>query len=133
MLLAWEEDASKVSIGVYPHMSNYWEELELPDTSSKDVIKAQYRKLSIMYHPDKNTGDDKENRSARFKTINEAYHALKDIDGNLAFPWDVYPERRHEMSGRDVLNTFGFLGAEAASVDPIKAQAMQHVVKEATE
>merc|ERR1712070_448043 len=130
MFLMWENDGDKVSVGVYPHMSQHWDALGLADTSTKQEIKTQYHKLSIKYHPDKNKD---EGAAERFKQINEAYQALKDVDGSLAFPWDKYPERQHVMSGADVLKTFGFLAGEAARMDPIKAQMMQHVVKEATD
>ncbi|CAE7628808.1 dnaJ, partial [Symbiodinium sp. CCMP2456] len=107
-----------------------WEALELPDTASKAEIKAQYRKLSIRYHPDK---CKEEGAQKRFARIAEAYDALKDTDGQLAFPWDEHPERQQRMAGSDLIKTLGFLGAEAAQTDPIKAQFMQQVVKEATE
>eukprot|EP00931_Biecheleriopsis_adriatica_P117499 TRINITY_DN93004_c0_g1_i1.p1 TRINITY_DN93004_c0_g1~~TRINITY_DN93004_c0_g1_i1.p1 ORF type:complete len:266 (+),score=84.72 TRINITY_DN93004_c0_g1_i1:80-877(+) len=130
MFLLWEEGESKVSVGVYPHNSPHWEALDLPDTSTKEEIKAQYRKLSVKYHPDKNK---EAGAKERFQKIQEAYEALKDVDGNLAFPWDRHPENRKIMPGTDLISTLGFLGAEAAQSDPIKAQFMQQVVKEATE
>lgn len=130
MFLLWEEDEDKVSVGVYPHMSQHWEVLELPDTSTKEEIKQKFHKLSIKYHPDKNSEDG---AAERFKKISEAYQALREVDGGLAFPWDKYPERQHIMRGAEVLATFGVLASEAAQTDPIKAQMMQHVVKESTE
>merc|ERR1712185_171763 len=69
----------------------------------------------------------------RFKQLREAYQALKDVDGSLAFPWEKFPDRQHNMSGVEVLKTFGSLASEAARMDPIKAQMMQHVVKESTD
>eukprot|EP00933_Yihiella_yeosuensis_P077781 TRINITY_DN88644_c0_g1_i1.p1 TRINITY_DN88644_c0_g1~~TRINITY_DN88644_c0_g1_i1.p1 ORF type:complete len:288 (-),score=59.75 TRINITY_DN88644_c0_g1_i1:124-966(-) len=130
MMLAWEEGGSKVSVGVYPHMSPYWEALGLPDTSSKEEVKAKYRKLSIQYHPDKCKEDGAKDR---FQKIQEAYDGLKDLDGELAFPWDKYPEKQQEMPGTELIKTFGFLGAEAVAEDPIKGQFMQQVVKTSTE
>eukprot|EP00434_Breviolum_minutum_P031656 symbB.v1.2.027993.t1/scaffold2917.1/size67260/8 len=130
MFLMWEEDESKVSVGVYPHQSRHWEALELSDCSSKEEIKAQYRKLSVKYHPDKN---NEAGAKERFQQITEAYEALKETDGQLAFPWERFPERQQMMKGSDLIRTLGFLGAEAAQQDPIKAQFMQQVVKEATD
>lgn len=130
MLLVWEEGESKVSVGVYPHNSQHWEALDLPDTSTSDQIKAQYRKLSVRYHPDKNKN---EGAKERFQKITEAYQALKDTDGQLAFPWEKHPERQRIMSGSELMQEFGSLGAEAAATDPIKGQFMQQVVKEATD
>jgi len=130
MFLLWEDDEDKVSVGIYPHLNQHWEALELPDTSTKQDIKQQFHKLSIKYHPDKNQDDG---ATDRFKRISEAYQALREVDGTLAFLWDKYPDRQHVMTGSEVLQTFGVLGSEAASSDPIKAQMMQHVVKESTQ
>eukprot|EP00435_Cladocopium_sp_Y103_P051403 s739_g15.t6 len=124
------EGESKVSVGVYPHQSKHWEALELSDCSTKEEIKAKYRKLSVKYHPDKNQEDG---AKERFQRITEAYEALKETDGQLAFPWERFPERQQMMKGSDLIRTLGFLGAEAAQQDPIKAQFMQQVVKEATD
>lgn len=129
-LLLWEEGGSKVSVGVYPHLDKHWAALELPDTSTKDEIRARYRSLSIKYHPDKNR---EEGAKEHFQEISEAYEALKEVDGELAFPWDKHPEKQHTSTGLEALRMFGPLAKEAAATDPIKAQMMQHVVKEATE
>ncbi|CAK9114620.1 Chaperone protein DnaJ, partial [Durusdinium trenchii] len=56
-----------------------------------------------------------------------------DTDGQLAFPWESFPERQQAMKGPDLIRTLGFLGAEVMQQDPIKAQFMQQVVKEATD
>lgn len=130
MLLVWEEGESKVSVGVYPHMTKHWKALELPDTSTKEEIKAKFRALSIKFHPDKNSDPGAKDR---FQEINEAYEALKNVDGELAFPWDKFPDRQREMTGPEALRAFGPLAKECSGTDPIKAQMMQHVVKEATE
>eukprot|EP00405_Crypthecodinium_cohnii_P046027 CAMPEP_0206586338 /NCGR_PEP_ID=MMETSP0325_2-20121206/36957_1 /ASSEMBLY_ACC=CAM_ASM_000347 /TAXON_ID=2866 /ORGANISM="Crypthecodinium cohnii, Strain Seligo" /LENGTH=364 /DNA_ID=CAMNT_0054094065 /DNA_START=26 /DNA_END=1118 /DNA_ORIENTATION=- len=129
MMVVWEEGDSKVSIGVYPHLNKHWEALGIPDTSSKSDIRNQYRKLSVKYHPDKNP---EESAKQRFQEINDAYEALKEVDGTLAFPWDAHPDKQETMTGPEALKKFGSLGNEAAGVDPIKAQMMQHVVKEST-
>merc|ERR1719333_1998205 len=83
MFLLWEDDGSKVSVGIYPHMSQHWSALELPDTSTKQQIKTQFHKLSIKYHPDKNHEDG---AKERFQKITDAYQALRDVDGTLSFP-----------------------------------------------
>lgn len=129
-LLLWEDGRSKVSVGVYPHMNKHWAALELPDTSKQGDIKTQFRKLSIKYHPDKN---QQEGAKERFQEISEAYEALRGTDGELSFPWDQHTDRQHVLTGIEALRTFGPLASEAAGTDPIKAQMMQHVVKEATD
>ena len=52
---------------------DYYQILELNDDCSKDEIRKNYRSLSLIYHPDKNNGDD-----TYFKKINEAYEVLYD-------------------------------------------------------
>jgi molecular chaperone DnaJ len=49
-----------------------------PD-ASPDEIKKAFRKLAIVYHPDKcKDGDDKTEHEEKFKKINEAYSVLSD-------------------------------------------------------
>lgn len=44
------------------------------DSASQDEIKKQYRKLSMIYHPDKY----KDGSDQKFKDINNAYAILSD-------------------------------------------------------
>jgi DnaJ-class molecular chaperone len=57
---------------------NYYSILEVPENASSDDIKKSYRKLSMMYHPDKN----KQNAECvgKFQKISEAYEVLRDND-----------------------------------------------------
>ena len=57
---------------------NFYEILECPETSSIDEIKKSYRRLSMIYHPDKNKNNPK--ATAKFQKINEAYETLGDLD-----------------------------------------------------
>ena len=52
---------------------DYYEVLGVPRSTSKDEIKASYRKLALQYHPDRNKPPDAENK---FKEISEAYAIL---------------------------------------------------------
>jgi molecular chaperone DnaJ len=56
---------------------DYYEVLGVPRNSSKDEIKAAYRKLAMQYHPDRNKSPDAEEK---FKEISEAYAVLSDDD-----------------------------------------------------
>ena len=50
---------------------NYYEILGVDRKASDDDIKAAYRKLVKMYHPDLHPNDA--NAAAKFKEINEAH------------------------------------------------------------
>lgn len=54
---------------------DYYNILKISDDSSQEEIRKQYRKLSKIYHPDKNNGDDSD-----FKKINEAYEILSNTE-----------------------------------------------------
>lgn len=58
------------------YKEDYYKILEVDKNSDITVIKKAYRKLAMLYHPDKNHG----NKSAEdnFKKINEAYEILSD-------------------------------------------------------
>jgi DnaJ-class molecular chaperone len=53
---------------------NYYDILEISKTATQDEIKKAYRKLSLKYHPDKNTGED----VSKFHDISEAFDILGD-------------------------------------------------------
>jgi molecular chaperone DnaJ len=56
-------------------MKDYYKILELDKNASIDDIKKSYRKLAMMYHPDRNQSPDAENK---FKDIAEAYDVLSN-------------------------------------------------------
>ena len=55
-------------------MRNFYEVLGISRTAQPAEIKAAFKRLAKVYHPDRNPGN-KEAEEA-FKTINEAYHTL---------------------------------------------------------
>lgn len=57
---------------------DYYKILEISKDASPDEIKRAYRKLAKKYHPDANTGAEKETAEAKFKEVNEAYSVLSD-------------------------------------------------------
>ncbi len=56
---------------------DFYQILGVQRSSSKDEIKAAYRKLALQYHPDRNKDPGAEER---FKQISEAYAVLSDDD-----------------------------------------------------
>lgn len=54
---------------------DYYKILDIPKTASKRDIAKSYRKLSMKYHPDKNTEADSERM---YRDVTEAYDVLND-------------------------------------------------------
>ena len=75
------EEAMRLG-GVYPSSASkahrsYYDILGIKEDASIDQIKAVYRKLSMIYHPDANAADDTGIvGDERFKEIKAAYEAL---------------------------------------------------------
>jgi len=70
-------------------MEDYYQILGISPRATQLEIKRSFRKLAVLYHPDKNNSADSEDR---FKEINRAYEVLNDpekraqYDISLAFP-----------------------------------------------
>ncbi len=56
-------------------MSDYYALLQVEKTCDEGELKRAYRKMAMLYHPDRNSEPDAE---ARFKEITEAYEVLRD-------------------------------------------------------
>jgi hypothetical protein len=58
-------------------MKDYYDILDIPLTASPDEIKAKYRQLVRIYHPDRfSNATDKHYAETKLKQLNEAYAAL---------------------------------------------------------
>lgn len=66
-------------------MANFdpYEILKISPGASQAEIKKSYRKLSLILHPDKETGDEKE-----FMKLSKAYQALTDEEARKN--WEKY-------------------------------------------
>ena len=58
--------------------TSFYTVLDVPETAAPDEIKKAYRKLSMLYHPDKN-GNSAES-TEKFQKISEAYEVLGDAE-----------------------------------------------------
>lgn len=87
----------------------YYEILEITKNADFDTIKKAYRKLALIYHPDRNHGDKE--AEDKFKQINEAYQVLSDSDKRSIYD-------KHGKSG---LNSQGFNGFGNSGFDDISS------------
>jgi len=128
----WKQDESIVSISVCAHHTDAFAALELPDSASQEEIKRQYKALSLKHHPDKNQ-DDVDAATERFQRIKDAYTAIKDTDGELAFGWDENPEKQQAMVGDEAVAVFAEVGMEACQEHHFQGLQLRHLVKSSTE
>ena len=92
---------------------NYYNVLGVSNTASSDEIKKAYRKLSLMYHPDKSVGNED-----KFKTVSNAYSVLSDperrnqYDMRLRMGIGMMPDGMNMFGGDRTHHTFTHVGPE---------------------
>jgi molecular chaperone DnaJ len=83
-------------------MTNYYEILEVLREATQEEIKTAYRRLALLYHPDKNPGDQE--AEDKFKEISEAYRVLADTEKRQLY--DLYGAAG--LAGLDLDDFSGF-------------------------
>ncbi|KAL0887766.1 hypothetical protein Bca101_011749 [Brassica carinata] len=68
-----------------PPTKDYYKVLEVDYDATEDLIRLNYRKLALKWHPDKHKGDTA--AKEKFIEINEAYNVL--IDPAARFEYDL--------------------------------------------
>lgn len=81
-------------------MSNYYQILGIGPQADQASIKASFKKLALMYHPDRNP--DNPQAEEKFKLINEAYSVLSDPSKRF-----FYDQQRQNPSLQRPRNTPG--------------------------
>jgi sRNA-binding protein len=71
-----EKKSNSSNIGSLSNFNNLYEILEVPTTATISDIKRAYRKLVLLYHPDKTGSNARAER--RFKSITEAHFILSN-------------------------------------------------------
>lgn len=56
-----------------------------PNTCTLTDIKKAYRKLALMYHPDRVSAEKKEESTIKFREVSEAYEVLSDTKQRAAY------------------------------------------------
>ena len=112
-------------------MINYYEILKVPDFSTYEIIKQNYKNLMLESHPDKGGDSDK------FELIREAYDLMKDTnkkkeyDNALLYYQEMY-ERAEEINLTKNENNFHCVQCEKNNIIEkglIKDGTTQYLIK----
>ncbi|PCJ94248.1 MAG: molecular chaperone DnaJ [Hyphomicrobiales bacterium] len=74
---------------------DFYDVLGVDRDSDDKMLKSAYRKKAMQYHPDRNPGDAE--AESNFKTVSEAYEALKDPQKRAAY--DRFGHAAFEQGG----------------------------------
>ncbi|EES05690.1 hypothetical protein BDA96_04G292800 [Sorghum bicolor] len=102
-----------------PLRKDYYKVLEVDYDASDDTIKLSYRRLALMWHPDKHKGDN--DVTAKFQEINEAYKVLSDpakrleYDVSGCYEIDQYTLREYLAKFKGMILTCNGLGIDHPS------------------
>ncbi|KAK4948945.1 hypothetical protein LTR10_012318 [Elasticomyces elasticus] len=100
---------------------NYYADLSLPTTCSIDEVRKQYRRLALLYHPDRNAGKEEE-VVPKFQAIQTAHEVLSDATLKAKYDGDrrkagLYPLNRPAAGGGGG-GAAGYSAGGAASAYP---------------
>lgn len=81
---------------------DYYKVLGLPNDADERQIRAAYRKLVKIHHPDKSvrTGVSKEDAEKKMASINEAYEVLSDSELRARFDRGDDPNSHEQRQGK---------------------------------
>ena len=75
--------------------NNFYITLGLPESASQDEVRERWKRLMLLYHPDRQTGKE-EWVSERAKKVNEAYSTLKDESKRAAYDRKITAQVRQQ-------------------------------------
>ncbi|MBS0185538.1 MAG: molecular chaperone DnaJ [Proteobacteria bacterium] len=88
-----------------------YEVLNVSRTADQETIKKAFRKLALLYHPDRNPGNKE--AEEKFREATSAYEILSDEDKRAAY--DRYGMRAFEQGGHSS-QTYEFSGTDFSSI-----------------
>jgi DnaJ family protein B protein 4 len=69
---------------------DFYKTLQVDRNADEDAIKKSYRKLAVIYHPDKSQPDQRQEATTKFQEIAEAYEVLSNPEQRRIY--DAYGE-----------------------------------------
>lgn len=98
------------------------------DNLTLKQIKKSYYKLALLYHPDKNSSKESEDK---FKSINEAYNYLLNYYSNTNNDICLDNNTDNNISYNDLINNFLSLitGMQITYLKKINEMDIKHVIK----
>ncbi|KAH8555826.1 Sec63 Brl domain-containing protein [Umbelopsis sp. PMI_123] len=91
--------AHKISVTeVHKAVWDPYDILQIPEGTELSDIKKTYRKLSLVYHPDKAPKDQAEEFEAKFVEITKAYKVLTDDDTRKNYEEYGHPDGKQSYS-----------------------------------
>lgn len=100
----YESDIFEAFEDQYKRESNFYNVLEVPMDASKQDIKASYRRLANIYHPDK-AADNERYTEERFQMIYEAYETLYNDEKRKEYDQTQLTLTNHQIRERPKQNT----------------------------
>jgi tetratricopeptide (TPR) repeat protein len=77
---------------------NYYEILGVPVTASQSLIKSQYRKLALLYHPDKYKCKDDQQAITKFNQIQQAYETLSNPEKKNYYDFITFASKTYQST-----------------------------------
>jgi curved DNA-binding protein CbpA len=105
-------------------LKDYYSILRIPTSASMDEVKKAFRKLALLYHPDKNP--DTRFATVKFAEIQEAYQVLGDRKKRAEYNYSRYfqsagvTQQPLAGSADDILRTSFELRNKVAGMDPFR-------------
>ncbi len=101
-------------------MKDYYKMLGVSRDTGQDDIKKSFRRLALLYHPDRNPQNQKQ-AEEKFKEINEAYQVLGDAAKRQQY--DYVTAMSQYMQG-SVISEEGSAGSSIHEMDIEMIQRM---------
>lgn len=104
-------------------MKDHYKALHVSASASADEIRKAFRRLALLYHPDKNKAVSAPDH---FAEIKEAYEVLKDPVKRADYNYRRYTsgaafaEKPRAQNAADILHAAGTLARNVSRIDPFR-------------